>query len=1071
MHQPCVRAIAALLLAVAPATAQGRFVNYEDPQIAPIAVADLGNVHVLLVCNTPDNSLEIYQTTAPYWLIARVPVGLSPVTVRWNPANDCAYTADFLGDSVSRVRLGPAAITPGGTVTLAARNERTSFVGDEPTDIAFAPAGPLAFVTLHKSGGLTMIDATTLQSIVPFAPLDAPSPLAGVTWGVKAPRRIALLPDGRTYVLNTMGGEIRRDSLYDFGLYTSDPTNPPAGHSSSLYALSGLGSSNFGFAIDGVGRRMFVVSQIAKNQVAGVDAVAAQPTGFVQTWLQIVDLRPGLPGDRPQLVREQTAGLPIVGTTKPLFRSINLNRDYSQVAMTEVAPADALAQATDVALIEDVPGIVVRVALAAFGSDKVALLTPDASQPSGWLIQRVAVPMLNTFGGYSAVGPRGLAYDATAPDPTSLSRPGMLFVLNRLDNSLAVVNPWTASLVFQRALGNDPTPPEIRAGRRFLYSAFATSGNGAVSCSSCHVDARTEGLGWRLGSLDPAGPAIPPHFHDGDAQTTGSMPNWPNDKPITVTQTLQGLVNYLLEPFDMQFIMTNAPYHWRGDRLQFQDFNDAFVRLQHRSTPLTNDEMDRYTKFVNTIHHAPNPEQSKDRTFGGTTGNPDDPSTGSGALLGRKLFHIVPMVGPRSCVQCHHLPEGSSNTLTIVLKQRGSIDPRTQVHPFETAATRSIFVREMVRTQGFAQTDLTQPITITAPYGLLHAGIFTFVPELSLSINDFVHRSFFPLVIDPVKGDAVTRFLREFDSGTAPAIGLAATIDPLNAAVHTAVFDLLEQQAREANVGVAVHVRGGVPRGYWFDVETGIYVQEGTLITVPRGQLLLFAQNGETVWVEGTPTISERRVASVSGTPAMLTGAAPSQLRLLPMVPDTAFAGVTDFTGNWDPNHSDPLLRFNWDPAFGPEPVSLKSQRTLQTAVLGSFGVPTGNLRHEAPRRFRVSGQSIRHGARLGIELPSSSPNDPPARTVWFDLVATRYRDDLGRTVWETAEELDPLQTMAWLCGGYWAPGVRDVLYGTIPPSNPLAPGTWNRYVATVQNEDGTTASTPARPLVIADVR
>src|SRR5262245_46552476 len=170
MHQPRVRAIAAFLLAVAPATAQGRFVNYEEPQIAPIAVANLGNVRVLLVCNTPDNSLEVYQTTAPYLLIARVPVGLSPVTVRWNPDNDCAYTANFLGDSVSRVRLGPAAISPGGTVTLVARNERTSFVGDEPTDIAFPPAGPLAFVTLHKSGGMAMVDATTLLPIVPFAP-------------------------------------------------------------------------------------------------------------------------------------------------------------------------------------------------------------------------------------------------------------------------------------------------------------------------------------------------------------------------------------------------------------------------------------------------------------------------------------------------------------------------------------------------------------------------------------------------------------------------------------------------------------------------------------------------------------------------------------------------------------------------------------------------------------------------------------------------------------------------------------------------------------------------------------
>ncbi len=1074
MLPPCLRPLGAVvgaLVLCGLAPSQGPFVNYEDPQVKPIAIASVGGVNFVLACNTPDNAVEVYQAAWPFQRVARVAVGLSPVTVRWNPLDSHFYTCNYLGDSVSSVRLGPVAITPTGGATVRASIERTSYVGDEPTDIVFSPTGPQAVVSLHSRGGMAMINLADLSVLAPLLPLVGPSPLAGANWGVKAPRRMAQLPDGRSFVLNTMGGEIRRGSTYDLGLYVNDPINPPTGQTHSLFLISGIGSTNFNFAIDGLAQRMFVVSQIAKNDAAGVDAVAAQPTGFVQTWLQILELRPG---SRPQLVREQTAGLPIASLTKPLFRSINLNRDYSQVALAELPATEALAQATDVELIEGRPGEVLVVAIAVFGSDKVALLRPDGSQSSGWAIQRIAIPQVSPLAGYTAVGPRGLAYDPIAVDPSGLTRPGLLFCLNRLDNSLAVINPWNGAIVAQAPLANDPTPREIRAGRQLLYSATYTSGNAMVSCSSCHVDARTDALGWKLGNLDPAGPSIPPHLHDGDGLTSLDMPAWPSDKPMTVTQTLQGLVNYHVEPFGMQFITTNAPYHWRGDKLAFQNFNEAFVRLQHRSAMLTDPEMDLYAEFVDTIHHPPNPEQPKARTYGGATGNPDDPNDGSGALLGRKLFHTLPVVATRSCVHCHSLPDGSSNTLTVLEKNLGSISDRGKVQPFESAATRNLFLREMVVPQGLAQTDLTQTFTIDGAYGLLHAGMFSLLPEVSLSLNDFVHRTFLPLIFDPAKGDAVTAFLRQFDSGTAPMIGLAVTVNPANPAVHTAVFQQLEQQAREGNIGVAAHARNGVlERGFWYDVETGLYQLEGGILSLTRAQLELLGSGvGDSVFVQATPTGSERRIASMTGTPMVLGGAAPSQLQLLPMAPDTAFVGITDLTGNWDPNHPNPALRFTWDPVLGPEPQSAKSIRTLQLAVQGQFGVPVGPLRHEPPRRFRVSGVDIRNGAKLGLTLPSSSVNDPPDRIVWFDLAPTRYRDSLGRTVWETAEELDSLQTMAWLCGGYWAPGVRDVLYGIVPPSVPLSPATWNHFDVTVRNDDGSSGnSSNPQVLTIADQR
>ena len=146
------------------------------------------------------------------------------------------------------------------------------------------------------------------------------------------------------------------------------------------------------------------------------------------------------------------------------------------------------------------------------------------------------------------------------------------------------------------------------------------------------------------------------------------------------------------------------------------------------------------------------------------------------------------------------------------------------------------------------------------------------------------------------------------------------------------------------------------------------------------------------------------------------------------------------------------MMKLYWAPGT-------RSLRTLW--MLEEAGVPY--------ERIHVD---IRNGAKLGLELPSSSINDPPQRTVWFDLSPTHYVDQSGHTVWETAEELDPMHTMAWLCGGYWAPGVRDVMYGTIPPTSPINPGAWNHYVVKVLNQDGTvgTAAT-LQSLSIADAR
>jgi hypothetical protein len=242
---------------------------------------------------------------------------------------------------------------------------------------------------------------------------------------------------------------------------------------------------------------MFVVGTRARNLDAdGVSAVGALKTGFVQSWMWVVQI----PAGQPPFVMAESAtpgsGQPIPATTG--LTSINLNRDYAQSGLEELPTSLALAQPTDIVVLEgtDNPTGIDKVFITAYHSDKVAVLAPDPVSPSGWLIRRIPIPLNNQGDGYTMAGPRGLAVSSRARSPHSPTRPGLVFCLNRLNNTVSVLDPHLETVIATFPLQNDPTPRVIRRGRRFLYGA-GLSRNGAVSCASCHIDGRTDGLVFR----------------------------------------------------------------------------------------------------------------------------------------------------------------------------------------------------------------------------------------------------------------------------------------------------------------------------------------------------------------------------------------------------------------------------------------------------------------------------------------------------------------------------------------------------------------------------------------------
>ncbi len=1038
-----------LAAATPPTLAQGRTdrPNFEEIQIKPITVARVDGHDFLLVCNTPDDSLEIYSIRG-HTLLHRLPTGQGPVSVVYHPELQRLYTANMLGDSITVARLGaeePSSIK----VTL----EQTTWVGDEPWHLAFytlpgdetTPPQETLLVSRQTFDTVGWLDALTLQAVAPgLLQVHAETPIdldgdgvPDVDFGLKEPRTLALLGD-QLVVIATKGG----NSVYDNDVWCSDlATGVTRQH-------GGLGSFNANLTTDSSGN-VYVVGGLARNgELSGEPEVASALTGFVKSMFFFVQ---DICTDQIQIDSRDLNAIPGVQAINPV------------TGLSEPAPVpndDSLTMPMDVAVLER-DGVVAKIYVTAFSIDRVGVLTPDFSQPvSAWGVKDLDIrPVHNPM-----AGPRGLAVKPKNPEvPEDRD---LVYVLNRLDNSVTVIDAATDSVTTSFALANDPRPEYVRAGQEFLFGA-QHSGNHKVSCASCHLDARTDRLVWDLGNDDPA-VTIPETLKD----NAGFVNAWPSQKGIMVTQSLQGLLNFEVDQ-QSQRLFTNAPYHWRGDRNDFEDFNPAFVSLLGAGEQLTTEQMDKYKEYVFSILYPGNPKQPLNRRFSGDFGpldEADDPAVGSGAQHGLKLFHIVSSDG-RSCVHCHALPEGSNNLLT-----------EGPNNPIEVAALRHIFQREGRLDKG--RTTLPSDAPFSGITGLAHTGgigaasPFNQPPFNELDFNpvlsiDAFNRLFFSLSICGTFGDFcpdlqdLNAFNHEFDTGMSGLVGIPWTVDLTTPAGFTALaLNLFEGQAQVANVGLAVNAFiGGTVTGYAYSPTGDRYQQIPSGPGLDRaGVLALLATGNDRLVFQATPLGSERRIASPSGTAPPLLAAAPAAVTVLPWRPNTAYENVPLMTGLW--------ATFANPNSFFTHMVRLFQYGLLQDAgSLGNLGL-TG-LRHEASRRMAVAGRRIQPGAEVHVFVPND-PSGPPdltkppegdgqVATIKVALPLYPTSETSGELpVFQTAVEWAPLVLYKTMLGGDFAPGVQAVLGDTIPfaiaeppPVGMFDPVNWGFVYVRVVNPGG----------------
>lgn len=717
------------------------FVNFESPQSHGVATSCEGNR--LFVVNTPANSLvvvSIDEPTAPQ-ILSEIPVGLEPVSVA-ERSDDEVWVVNHLSDSVSVIDLRREVVI------------ETVHVGDRPGDIVFADGGRLAFVSSMNEQNVWVIDAAT-REIRKRTSIPAHSP-----------RTLLASSDGTTvWVASYLSGNGTTVVPHNAAPAPPTPTNPelpdPPRQGIIVSANDARWKNQIGFELkDEDIFEIDVETLDIRRSFAGVGTTLfnlAQNPKSGEVWVANTEAR-NLVRFEPQLnghvVDNRISRLDLVGNSdSPVsITDLNTHIDYKQHP-SSVGRETALAQPADIVFnpMGD------KAFVASFGTDRIGVL-----DEAGNVLTRIELddaPAGNTDA-RNKRGPRSLAMHRSG---------NTLYVLNRLSNSVSVVDTKAQRVVNELRM-NDPTPDFIRAGRGYLFDA-KLSGNGTVSCASCHVDGDRDGLAWDLG--DPGGTI----FNNGTAQVVHPM------KGPHVTQTLRGLAGEKL-------------FHWRADRPGLESFNGTFKHLMGGEL-LADEDLAVFVDYLKSIRFGPNPHRNRDDSLSAN-------STGMSARDGERIFMTRLDIGREGrnsfrCVDCHSRPNGAG-----AIGFSGLIEQPTKVAQLRGLNERTPFTGDGSRVGGFG-------------FG---------ADGSKASLRDFLADSHRFREIKEQDKAALESFLLSFPTETPPIVGFSCTVHVANRhdqAVQSDL-DLLMEQAQRGNCSVTVT---GLLRGkkseFIYDRDSGLF--------------------------------------------------------------------------------------------------------------------------------------------------------------------------------------------------------------------------------------------------------
>lgn len=528
---------------------EGTLPLFEEAPIHPMELVE--DARELWVAGIPGATVSVFGLDEPLRprLLAEIPVGLGPVTLRRRPGSDEVWVvcqssnAVFIVDARSRRVID--------TVRLAA----------EPSGLVFDPAGETAFVTLSASGRVGRVEAATRRVLPPieFAS-ELPGP-DGKRVLARAPEPRALLLDGSDlYVLSYQSGNgttadvLDRDQdgvLFEILDAWSEPGPPPPDRDVLRFdarkpeapgtaSLWRMGTLNFDLARGPEGV-LYVSNVDHANAHFSKMGVSREAFAF----------------HRVSWAKPSAAGEPQTGT---VHVDLNAHRDPRLPDDLRCAMPNAMALSADGS----------RLYVACYETRTTMVVDTRARRVVAALRSRPD----------DGFGPRGLALN---------ERAGVIYVYNRADNTVQAYRLPDDGGVASPAgpvlpAGFDPTPAVVKAGRRHFIDA-GNSASGLVSCNTCHADGQNDGLAWDLRDF------------------TGDLPKAAESREVD---------NVIKVTMDLRGIEATPPYHWRGDRDDLADFNTVHEVLfgGRRLPPAKVRELEAY---VFALALPPNPRQDERR--------------------------------------------------------------------------------------------------------------------------------------------------------------------------------------------------------------------------------------------------------------------------------------------------------------------------------------------------------------------------------------------------------------------------------------------------------------------------
>lgn len=702
--------------------ASAGFTHFEGRHCHPVEHTPDGRL--LLAVNAPEGRLSVFHVGHPAdlpKLIAEIPVGLEPVSVRTR-SNHEAWVINEVSDTVSVVDL-----TGKNVVTTIA-------VGDEPADVVFA--GGNAFVSCARQNRIIVIDATTRTVVSSIA-------LEGMF-----PRSLALSSDGsRLYTGFLLSGNNTTTLHFRNAPAPPAPTNPalPAAPQVALIVPDTdprIAYDVIDHDIAEIDTTTFTVLGYRKNIGTNILSLDCSPDGRI--WAGATEAR-NLIRFEPNLngIFQESRVARITGTVVTL-------QDLNPHATAPMIPTQDkdLSLAQPMAVLADTDGAWI----AAFGSDRIARLSN-----TGEILHRID---LRGTAPETVRGPRGLARH-----PVS----GRIAVFNKLSNTISILHPSTASVIGEvPAASHNPIPPDQREGRGF-FNDTRRSGNGTVSCGSCHFDADIDGVAWDLG--DPGG----------NMQTVvGAAPSINNPQPVDrimhpmkgpmVTQPLRG-------------IKGAGPFHWRGDKAGIQEFNPSFQKLQ-AGMQIPAADMDKVAAYIESLRNHPNPNRHLDNSLPATLdgGNP---------AQGKARFEQLAV-----CSKCHPGETGTNHVLDefALVLTRQPVKNSTLAHTYKK-----------LHFTPYQATSLSG-------FGFTHDGTGHDIPRgHEYALDTFDH-------LPNAEAD-VMAFILCTDTGTKPAVG-TTTHQPSTT---------LEAQASLGSSDLIAHaIIDGEPRNFLYQPASGTYLPDNS---------------------------------------------------------------------------------------------------------------------------------------------------------------------------------------------------------------------------------------------------